>query len=58
MLRLGEDMEAEDALEERRVTEGDDAVPLVAELEPNRDVSTLRLHPEPEAQRSSLGRIS
>jgi len=41
VLGLREDVQAEDALQERRVAEGDDAVPLVAEFEPNPDLSTF-----------------
>jgi hypothetical protein len=43
MLRLRQDVEAEDALEERRVAEGEDAFLLVTEFEAERDQSTFRV---------------
>jgi hypothetical protein len=41
VLRLGEDVQAEDALEERRVAEGDAAVLSFGEFEANRDQPTI-----------------
>ena len=43
MLRVRQDVEAEDALEERRVAEGEDAFLLVTEFEAERYQSTFRV---------------
>ena len=41
MLRLGENVQAEHALEERRVAEVDDAVGFAGEFEADRDLPTF-----------------
>ena len=41
MLRFHEDVEAEDALQERRVAEADDAVVFFGEFETDRDQPTF-----------------
>ena len=51
MLRLGEHVQAEHGLEQRRVAEGDDAVLLLAELEANRHRPNLRLAGAPRVKR-------
>jgi len=55
MLRLHEDVQAEDALEERRVAEGHDAVLFAGELEADRDrqISLSSSAPSVPASRST-----
>jgi hypothetical protein len=61
VLRLSEDVQAEDAFEERRVPEGDGALVFVGDFEPDRDPSTFgsaARRVKLNVLRSSLGRIS